>query len=705
MSIFHYPEVEDATAAQTVFTADGEAVPLPDKPLASGGGGKIFEHPGRPDMLLKIWHTPTPGDGEKIVSMVAKKLPEATEKQVAWPLAALRNREGVVVGYSMRRVEGLGADRLEVPGAPKELLDFNEAFSLYHYRSRFHRLDMFISLCRLVDKLHRLSPHIVIADLKPQNLIADQSGELTLIDIDGIQWKAPGRSGELFTAPLTTPEYRAPEWQAAAAESLALTQTADRFAMAVTGYKLLFGIHPFSVGPQQYRDRHLTTIPEMILNGCHALAPDISKPPFLHQPAALLPKELSDLFVRAFVAAPGEPRPSGAEWIEELRAYKKSFARQWDENYAAALRATMGMSGIATEKLRKGLPARLNPHEVLWPGRRNTSARLCPGVECSPQWAARLHLPVGSETLRTLSNAQGLKHGYHKSPRLLSAEMWYPSIEIKSSKTRYYFALPTGVQGTQLSPIGRLMQYYGHIGPWILDAQEREKRAPTDAPRRWIGRLLPRPGTEEGEKAPADLLRALEENGEKWQAEYEKSLARATKARVERMYARPTGPLAEKLTELYHYLARLVRFMFKDGANNNHCYGFEAVEREFLEKGKKAGSSGYDCPLPLPIVSMAMLVTRAEKEPTYRSSLFENLNAKQEKLYRHAEAQSVAILIMHLLHWPHSHSIISPLLSELEALSMYDYAYSPSECQHYKYSLFTDDCFYPLLHKWLNKSE
>src|SRR4051794_3047217 len=91
----------------------GREFALDDPPLARGGEATLYALPGRPDLVAKVYHRPTPEHAAKLGTMLAAP-PVGTgaaghpaHLTVAWPVDRLLAPDGGrVVGYLMPRVEG-----------------------------------------------------------------------------------------------------------------------------------------------------------------------------------------------------------------------------------------------------------------------------------------------------------------------------------------------------------------------------------------------------------------------------------------------------------------------------------------------------------------------------------------------------------------------------------------------------------------------
>ena len=83
---------------------------------------------------------------------------------------------GQFAGYTMPLVSN--ADALD---------EFFDPGGTRYRRDPAFRVGLAIAVAEMVSEMHRNALDIVICDLKPQNILADDHGNVTLIDIDSVQ--------------------------------------------------------------------------------------------------------------------------------------------------------------------------------------------------------------------------------------------------------------------------------------------------------------------------------------------------------------------------------------------------------------------------------------------------------------------------------------------------------------------------------------
>ena len=290
--------------------------------VAAGGEGILWET-DRDGLIAKLYRTPTAERMDKLRAMIARPPvlhpAQATDGALAWPMAiidAVADGKAEPVGFLMPRVSGM-----PLPAA-------------YHPRLRRKRLPGFdwlslhavaYNLCWLAGRLHAAG--YVIGDLKPDNVLVDADGLVSMVDLDSIQVD-DRRQGRLFPAPTGSDGFTAPELIGRTLAEVERTEVHDRFALAAIVYLLLFGVHPFQ-GQWSGTAGDAPSLLSAIRVGDYPYAKGsrLAPLPGAIGPAATHP-DLAAGFARAFDQGHASPRlrPSANDWcgalaaaIEELR--------------------------------------------------------------------------------------------------------------------------------------------------------------------------------------------------------------------------------------------------------------------------------------------------------------------------------------------------------------------------------------------------
>jgi|GEM_PF-1676196 len=275
----------------------------------SGGEGEIYFLAGDNTRCAKIFHPHrrTQETEEKIRTMVAAP-PESDLLQfLTWPLKPLTDlpRGGRIIGYIMRRIpEEFRSVHLwyDEPQKPET-------------RNTNGRITASFKLARLVAGVHK-SGH-VIGDLRENNLLINDRGDLVLIDTDSFQICDKNRN-RIFWSRVGTGEYLPPEHlDGSFAESGCDRRYGDHFALAVLIFRFLMdGVHPFQAKGSLVRDAPATT--DKILLGHFAFETRMNgiSPPDYAPPYSSLPSEVRTLFRETFISGLRSPklRPGAARW-------------------------------------------------------------------------------------------------------------------------------------------------------------------------------------------------------------------------------------------------------------------------------------------------------------------------------------------------------------------------------------------------------
>lgn len=282
----------------------------------SGGEGEIYHISGIPGRCAKIFH-PHRRTGEieeKLRVMVTHPPPVDLLNNLTWPLGLLTDLPGggKVIGYLMRLL-------------PDN--DFKPAHLWYDEpgpRSKTgmaRRLSLAHTLSRIVSGVHN-SGH-TIGDLRENNLLINNAGELILIDTDSFQIKSQ-TDRRTFWSRVGTGEYLPPEHlDGSFAEDGCDRRYGDHFALAVLIFRFLMdGVHPFQAKGPLVRDAPATT--DKILLGYYAYESRLAgiSPPDYAPPYDSVPAGVRSLFREAFVSGHLHPadRPDASRWEVTLRS-------------------------------------------------------------------------------------------------------------------------------------------------------------------------------------------------------------------------------------------------------------------------------------------------------------------------------------------------------------------------------------------------
>lgn len=227
-------------------------------------------------------------------------------------------------------------------------LDLNVMYSDKYVCALSEKITIGMNLCAAINAVHNAGQ--VCGDLNPQNIGVDpQSARVTLVDTDSYHITDKNNS-RVYRCEVGLPEYLPREIQEkmkngqtlSSASLPTFTQATDLFALAVHIFALLMnGCHPFACAinnktniGQLSASQPSVVAPQPIDNICNGFFPfytqkaGITTPKYA-PPFNVLPKNIQDLFVRAFVLGHNEPskRPDSVEWYNALSQYKQNLTQ------------------------------------------------------------------------------------------------------------------------------------------------------------------------------------------------------------------------------------------------------------------------------------------------------------------------------------------------------------------------------------------
>lgn len=181
------------------------------------------------------------------------------------------------------------------------------------------RLGICLNLAIAVHNLHHLGK-FVMYDFKPQNILIDVHGNVSIIDIDSFQISG---NNNFFRAEVVTQEYAPMEYHKSTNPSnFTANKDWDRFSLAVIFYQILTGVHPYAASCKS-SFANISTTPESIKHGLFVHGPNkihLSVIPPPHNMFNNIPSKFQTLFQRAFQNFVGGliERPSAEEWGKTL---------------------------------------------------------------------------------------------------------------------------------------------------------------------------------------------------------------------------------------------------------------------------------------------------------------------------------------------------------------------------------------------------
>jgi DNA-binding helix-hairpin-helix protein with protein kinase domain len=294
---------------------------LSSKPLAVGGEGEIYDVIGQSGLVAKIYK---PGKASvekerKLVKMVNEPPSRSVLSQIAWPQDVLYNAMSFV-GFIMTK--------METHEALNVIYEFGSS-AKYPDMTWENRLIIAENLCAVLDSVHAVGH--VCGDFNPKNITVNpNTGEIVFLDTDSYHIQD---DADTYRCDVGIPEYLPVEVQKkmrgggtlSTAKLPTFSQDTDNFALAIHIFQLLMnGVHPFACAiiPSQAS----ITAPQPSDNILKGEFPFMMKKsgvkiPVFAPEISVLPREIQNLFKRAFVEGHSNPkaRPSPVEWHKALR--------------------------------------------------------------------------------------------------------------------------------------------------------------------------------------------------------------------------------------------------------------------------------------------------------------------------------------------------------------------------------------------------
>ena len=348
----------------------GRPVERGGRPVGRGGEGTVREIPNRPEMVAKIWHSSGLAEtGEKIKIMAQNRpaLPNGVggglfvkpHNPFAWPEEVLYDSSGEkAVGFLMPKID---------------VDSFHEIFHYYIPESRqemerdrnspFRRQD-FLSLARnlaeAVDRIHQAG--YVIGDINDKNVLANDGGQIIIIDCDSMQVKDP-HTGKTYLCRVMRAEYTRPWLQT----NVERTTNDDCFGLAVLIFKLLMqGKHPYQISSSKREPKDKIKDGKFPYRDTNVRRPKSDSRTHQQYRAdwQSMESSLRRCFRDAFASDYKSSRPTAAEWATALdrvinpgqgnaghtgsQQHTEEMKRQLE-----SARSTLGDKGTELEQMRQ----------------------------------------------------------------------------------------------------------------------------------------------------------------------------------------------------------------------------------------------------------------------------------------------------------------------------------------------------------------
>ena len=312
---------------QVQITSKNITLFIAAQPFARGGEGLLYEvlsPKAYKGAVVKIYHQEkrTQQRAKKIDYLVANPPLFAQDEAycpVAWPLAAIHDK-GRFIGFLLRKFAGKTLEILCTPKLPKKLDQEWARFDFKQPEAMELRQKVCFNLAVALQHIHA-AQHYAFVDLKPDNILIQPNGLVSLVDMDSIEVSEEGLL--LFAAPVATPDYTPAEFYQKEGQKWGYRESWDRFSMSVIFYKVLLGIHPYAAscsGIYEKADTLAAKIEEGLFTQHPSKTQFLSVIPTLHKGFEKLPNVLKDCFMQCFAYGHEQPklRPTAEEWCWAL---------------------------------------------------------------------------------------------------------------------------------------------------------------------------------------------------------------------------------------------------------------------------------------------------------------------------------------------------------------------------------------------------
>jgi DNA-binding helix-hairpin-helix protein with protein kinase domain len=301
-----------------LYCADnGESIELIEE-INNSGEGRIYKT-SKDGFLAKIYHKITKDQIQKLKVMVDNPPTDPTLAQghisIAWPKCLLRDKYYRYLGFLMPQIK-----------------DARTLINVYNPSLRgknapgFNWLYLHITAMNIAFIMQAIhAKNYVVCDIKPQNILVNQRGLVSIIDTDSFQIVQPHKK-KIYHSPVGSPEFTPPEMFNVDLKTVERTEFQDRFGLAVVIWQLLFGNHPFS--GQWVGNGNQPNIDKLIHQGHWIYGSNsLLRPSQLSMPLNILHPDVQQCFLKCFNNGLGNPyeRPSAEEWQKALESAVKDL--------------------------------------------------------------------------------------------------------------------------------------------------------------------------------------------------------------------------------------------------------------------------------------------------------------------------------------------------------------------------------------------
>lgn len=304
----------------------GRSYQLAEKPFSSGGEGDIYGIAGMAGGVVKVYHADriTRELEEKLQVMSARMPSRGILSQIAWPLDVVYGLNGAFQGFVMSRLDITDELGAVYAYPPKKNISYKAKVIIAQ------------NICAVISEIHRAG--FVFGDFNPKNIGIDlNTCRVAFLDTDSYHIVDGNR---VYRCKVCLDGYVAPELlkkcepyktDAYARTPLpTFTRETDNFALAIHIFRLLMnGYTPFNGIPENQSASTASpgTGNQAIKRDNYCFKPGNKPQSAAVPPLSVLPREIGELFTRAFIHGRTDPgrRPSAVEWHRALLNYEASL--------------------------------------------------------------------------------------------------------------------------------------------------------------------------------------------------------------------------------------------------------------------------------------------------------------------------------------------------------------------------------------------
>jgi hypothetical protein len=295
------------------------------EPFASGGEGNLYRirKPAKyAKFVVKLYHQGkrTQARQQKVEYMIANPPIDYAQQDhypVIWPQGLIFERSGFA-GFLMPFADGEKLEILCMPRLHRSLQARWGRFDFARTDAVGRRLKLCFNIATAVYQVHA-TDHYVLVDLKTDNIIIQNNGFISIVDMDSVEIIEGNKV--LFPATVTTPEYTPPEYYTKNVQpgKQPIYESWDLFSLSIIFYKLLFGIHPYAASCNPPYDK-MVSLHQKIEAGLFVHSASkasyfkVVPPP--HRKFSAINTSIQSLFIRTFEEGHDQPetRPDADEW-------------------------------------------------------------------------------------------------------------------------------------------------------------------------------------------------------------------------------------------------------------------------------------------------------------------------------------------------------------------------------------------------------